>query len=291
VCGLKFRLYVLFIFLFLTSHVWACEVIDDAGNQIHLTSPAKRIISLAPDLTELLFAAGAAQSIIGVMQGSDYPPAAKKIPIIASYNRFNSEAILASHPDLIVAWVGGTNAAQLQQLKQLNIPVFLSHQRDLTDIPITLRKLGCLAGTEKIANLAATHFEQHYQALQHQYAHQKTISVFYEMWPHPLITVNKDSWINQIIELCGGKNIFASAHGIAPQVNFEAVLAANPDVIISTATSADWKEIWQTWRTLPAVKNQFIYSVNSDWLERAGPRLLNGAEAVCRDIAIGRPGA
>ena len=278
------KIVIFCLCLFFIFPAFACEVIDDAGHVVHLNHPAKRIISLAPDLTELLFAAGAGPSIVGVMQGSDYPAAAKKIPLVASYNRLNSEAVLALHPDLVVAWAGGSSAAQLQQLKTMGIPVFLSHQHDLTDIPKTLQKLGCLAGTETTANRAAADFLQRYQDLQHRYSHLKTIAVFYEMWPHPLITVNKDSWINQIIVLCGGENIFASARGVAPQVSMEAVLATNPTVIISTATTADWEEIWQTWPQLSAVKNQFIYPIAPDWLERAGPRLLNGAAAVCADI-------
>jgi iron complex transport system substrate-binding protein len=276
--------FLLILSVFLISASYACDVIDDADTHLHFSQPAKRIISLAPDLTELLFAAGAGAAIVGVMQGSDYPVAAKKIPVVASYNKLNSEVILTLHPDLVVAWVGGSSAAQLQQLKALGIPVFLSHQHDLKDIPETLRKLGCLAGTAPIANQAAATFLQRYQSLQQRYSQKKIVSVFYEMWPHPLITVNKDSWINHIIVLCGGKNIFSDARGVAPQVNMEAVLALNPEVILSTATAADWKKIWQAWPQLSAVKKQFIYSIPPDWLERAGPRLLDGADAVCHDL-------
>jgi iron complex transport system substrate-binding protein len=280
--------FLLIASVFLTSATCACDVVDDAGNHIHFSQSAKRIISLAPDLTELLFAAGAGGAIVGVMQGSDYPRAAKKIPVVASYNTLNSEVILTLHPDLVAAWAGGSSAAQLQQLKALGIPIFLSHQRDLKDIPETLRKLGCLAGTTKTANQAAAIFLQRYQNLQQRYSQKKILAVFYEMWPHPLITVNKDSWISQIIVLCGGKNIFANAHGVAPQVSMEAVLALNPEVILSTATAADWRKIWQAWPQLSAVKKQFIYSIPPDWLERAGPRVLDGADAVCRDIDAAR---
>lgn len=269
---------------FVASTAYACDVVDDMGNHLHLSKPAKRIVSLAPDITELLFAAGAGQSIVGVMQGSDYPAAATKIPVVASYNRLNSEAVLVLQPDLLVAWAGGMPAAQRQELQRLHIPVFLSRQRELMDIPKTVRKLGCLAGTEKIADQAAAMFSERYAHLVQRYAQTKHRSVFYEMWPHPLMTVNHDSWISQIITLCGGKNIFADAIGVAPQVDIEAVLAANPDVIISTAPTKDWRKIWQDWPQLRAVKQQRIFAVPPDWLERAGPRLLDGAELVCRDL-------
>jgi iron complex transport system substrate-binding protein len=261
-----------------------CDVVDDAQHALHLQQPAKRIISLAPDLTELLFAAGAGSALIGVMQGSDYPAAARRIPVVASYNRVNSEAILALHPDLVVAWAGGSSGAALQQLQALGVPIFLSHQRAVNDIPRTLRKLGCLAGTPRIADQAAATLTQQYDELARRYAHAKPVSVFYEMWPHPLMTANKDSWINQIIQLCGGKPIFSGLRGAAPVVNLEAVLAANPAVIISTAGTADWQAIWHHWPALAAVRQQAIYAIPPDWLERAGPRLMLGAKAVCEAI-------
>ncbi len=274
---------VLGFFLLCCSITNACEVTDDAGQKIHLVHPAKRIISLAPDLTELLFAAGAGHQIVGVMQGSDYPDAAKKIPIVGNYLSLNAEAILSLKPDLIIAWEGGNSALQLQQLKHFPIPVFLSHQRDVTDIPKTLQKLGCLAGTERIANRAATEFLKHYQTLQKQYAHQKPVSVFYEVWPRPLTTINHESWINQIITLCGGKNIFANLKMIAPQVNEEAVIAANPEVIIGPDTT-DWQSTWKKWPQLTAVNQKHLYAIHPDWIERAGPRLINGAEEICRSV-------
>ena len=141
----------------------ACEVIDDTGRIVKLSQPAKRIISLAPDLTELLFAAGAGDRVIGVMRGSDYPLQVKKIPVVADFNHVDAEKILLLHPDLIVVWAEGSIPAQL---KMLNIPVYLSRQKKLLDIPKTLQRFGCLAGTEKTANEVAEKFIRRYDALQ-----------------------------------------------------------------------------------------------------------------------------
>jgi iron complex transport system substrate-binding protein len=264
--------------------VYACEVRDDSNHIVNLTKPAARIISLAPDLTELLFAAGAGNQVVGVASGSDYPPAAKKLPVAASYNSLNAEAILALHPDLIVAWAGGSSDAVMQSLQNFGIPVFFSHQKNISDIPVTLQKLGCLAGTQQIANQAALNFSARVHALQQKYSGKKPISVFYMLSEHPLMTVNKDSWITQIISMCGGQNIFANAKGIAPQINLEAVLAANPDVILTSDTNRSWKKEWNTWPQLFAVKNKFLYSIDPDLLERAGPRLIDGAEQICDDL-------
>lgn len=271
----------LFIFLiyFMFSPTEACEVIDDKGHKIKLQQPAKRIISLAPDLTENLFALGAGNRIVGVMRGSDYPPAAKKIPIVANYDSVDSESLLALHPDLIVAWA---DVRFIPQLKKLNIPVYLSHPEHVNDVPNTLRRLACLTDTQKTAEVVAAEYEQRYQKIQKKYADKKTLTVFYQIWSNPLITITKKSWISEVISLCGGKNIFAELKGIAPEVDTEAVLQANPDVIIGTEGSANWKQHWLAWKKqLSAVKNQDLFSVNPDIIERATPRLLEGTEELC----------
>lgn len=245
---------------------------DDAGNVIKLAHPAQRIISLAPDLTEILFAAGAGNKIVGTVQGSDFPTQAQKIPVVATFNGADLEKILALSPDLIVVWSEGSLARSLQKL---GIPVFLSHQTKLTDIPRTIKRLGCLAGTEKTADHAAMKFMQKYTELQKKFSHKKNTTVFFEIWPKPLITVSKHNWINDAIELCGGKNIFADLNTSAPEVNMEAVFIADPDIIFGT------EKFWQEWPQLKAVKLHHVFEINSDQIERAGPRILEGVEIMC----------
>jgi len=268
---------ILFLWL-LNSIVMACQVEDDAGHLITLPHPAKRIISLAPDLTELLFAAGANDHIVGVMKGSDFPKEAKNIPIVANFNDIDVERVLVLHPDLIVVWAEG---GILHQLKNSDVPIYVSHQHHLRDIPYTLERLGCLAGTEKIANKNAKQFVQRYHYLQKKYSTQKTESVFYEMWPKPLVTITKASWINEVITLCGGKNIFADLPGVAPEINLEAVIRANPAVIIGGKNKNNWGETWKAWPELSAVKHHAVFSMDDDFLQRAGPRILEGAQKMC----------
>jgi len=279
-----FCLQCLFLVLFFCvfSVAMACEVTDDAGKTIHLAGPAQRIISLAPDLTELLFVSGAGKKIVGVMKGSDFPLAARQIPVVASYNSLNEEAILALHPDLIVMWAGNGVTAETR-LSRLGIPLFLSHQRDLTDIPKTMQKFGCLAGTTEIADRAALHFSNQLHQLVVRYQQKKSIRVFYEVAARPLMTINEESWINQVISLCGGKNIFANIKVIAPVISQEAVILANPDVIMGREVSE-----WRAWPMLRAVQKKNLFAVNPDLLERASPRLLLGAESVCRELDVAR---
>jgi iron complex transport system substrate-binding protein len=274
--------FIFFTTIFLTQSVFACDVVDDNGRTLHFPHPAKRIISLAPDLTEILFAVGAGKKIVGVMQGSDYPDAAKKISRVASFNSLDSEKVLALHPDLIVAW---SEESFIPQLYKLGIPVYLSHQHRIIDISVTMQKLGCLAGTIRQSEIAVNKFLQQYKNIQKQYSHKKIIPVFYQVWSQPLMTITKNSWISDAIALCGGKNIFSDLSGTAPEINTEAVIMANPAVIVGIDTT-----YWQKWPTLSAVKNNHVYSIYPDLIERASPRILAGVSQLCELIDAARVG-
>lgn len=262
--------------------VGACEVLDAENHWVKLKTPAQRVISLAPDLTELLFAAGAGDKVVGVMRGSDYPPAAQKIMIVANYHEIDLERILALHPDLIVVWSVGSIPHHLQQL---NIPIYFTHPRHLLDIPKTLRDLGCLMGTSRHANKVAQQFEGDYQYLKNQYTDKAKISLFYQVWPQPLMTITEASWINEVISLCGGKNIFAHLAGIAPSVSREAVLREDPAIFFASNAQDDWQRAWRAWPQLQAVKKNHLFSFSPDLIERAGPRILLGAKEMCESIA------
>jgi iron complex transport system substrate-binding protein len=262
-----------YLLLLFTHVVFACDVIDDSGQRIHIPQPAQRIISLAPDSTEILFSIGAGQQIVGVVKGSDYPAQALKIPIVANYNSVNIEAIAALHPDLIVTWADNHFS---QQLKKLAVPVYFSQPKKITDIPKTMQRLACLTGHEVEAKKVTADFLRELNNLTFYSAHRKPVSVFYQVWSRPLMTISRESWINQIITLCGGKNIFADLKGAAPQVNIEAVIAANPQVILGEGV-----ENWQKWPQLTAVRNHRVYSVHPDWVDRAGPRILLGVREIC----------
>jgi iron complex transport system substrate-binding protein len=267
------RIVFIASFLFFHLQVFACDTVDDSGKALHLQQPAKRIISLSPDLTEILFSIGAGKKIVGVMRGSDFPSQARQLPIVADYQAMDREAIVILHPDLVVTW---SDYRPAQQLKKFSIPIYVSHPKQLTDIPKTIRRLGCLVGDEKTAEKVAKQFEEHYQILKTKYIHARKVRVFYQVWSKPLVTVTQNSWINDVISLCGGQNIFANLSGVSPEVNVEAVIAMNPDVIVGLEMSH-----WAQWKILSAVRSHQIYSLNTDLIERAGPRILDGAEAMC----------
>src|SRR5262249_22264393 len=158
--------------------------------------------------------------------------------------------------------------------KKLGIPIYTTKPQHLEDIPHSMKNLGCLMNLNARANQAATQYSARLHALYRRYHAQKKLSVFYQLGSYALMTVNKDSWINEVITLCGGANIFAEAKTITPEIGWEAVIAANPQVIITDATQADWKKRWQAWPQLTAIQHNFMFALNPDLIDRASPRLL-----------------
>ena len=284
----KFKLFwraaLIVLFLSTSSPLLALNVTDDTGRTVTLDKPAQRIVSLAPYITELLFAAGAGEFIVGTVSHSDYPAAAKALPRIGDHPLLDLEAIVALQPDLIVAWESGSPRAQVEKLRQLGIPVWYNEPRHLTDIGNSIERLGRLAGTQATASRAAQDFRMRLQGLQQRYAGRRNIRVFYQLWDQPLMTVNGEQIISDVIRLCGGQNVFADLSGLAPTITEEAVVAARPEVIVAggkAATHGQWWARWQRWPTLPAVAHNQLYFIPGDLLHRHGPRILEGAERMC----------
>jgi iron complex transport system substrate-binding protein len=265
----------------------SCVVTDDAGHRLELSKPATRLIVLAPDLVENVFAIGAGGRVIGVVQGSDYPAAVRRIPQVGSYSGIDLERIVAMQPDLIVAWKYAF-PRQLTALQSLGIPVFVAAPKQLDDVPRLLRQLGCLTAQGESAAVAADQFAKEVEQLRQQAAGKTRLKVFFQIDRHALLTVNKDSWITQVLTLCGGQNIFSNAKTVAPEVSREAILVANPDVILNDSFTDDWKKSWQDWPEMTAVSQKKLYTIAPDWISRAGPRLVKGARQVCDSLAAAR---
>ncbi|MDT8383878.1 MAG: cobalamin-binding protein [Gammaproteobacteria bacterium] len=264
------------------------SVVDDAGHIVNLDQPARRIISLAPHVTELLYAAGAGDRIVGVAEFSDFPEAAKKLPRIGTHNAFDLEAILASKPDLVIAWESATPKALLARLQSLSIAVFSSEPRLLEDVASNLQRLGRLAGTLTIANRASAAFRRQLADLRAQYGNHEQVSVFYQIWHQPLMTINGEHIISQVIELCGGRNVFHDLPVLAPRISLESVLMNDPEVIIAGSSAdhhSNWKAEWSRWPQLRAVKNGHLFYIHPDILQRNTPRILQGADLLCRQLA------
>jgi iron complex transport system substrate-binding protein len=263
---------------------WAeIRVMDDAGQTVILEQPAQRIISLAPYITELLFAAGAGAAVAAVTEFSDYPEAARSLPQVGGGSGLDLEAITALQPDLVVAWQSGNPRGQVERLQSLGIKVFFSEPRRLQDVPATLQRLGRLAGTEAVAALQVDSFNRRYAGLHEEYAQRPKVSVFYQIWERPLMTLNGEHLFSDVVRLCGGENVFNALPALAPQIDVEAVLQANPDVIVIAADEGDSPLLagWRRWPQLTAVKQGHVYTIPRDQLVRHSPRILDGAERLC----------
>lgn len=270
---------------------WAdIRVTDDTGQPVVLGKPAQRIISLAPYITELLFAAGAGEAIVAVTAFSDYPEAARSLAQVGDGGGLDLEAILALQPDLVVAWQSGNPRGQIERLQSLGITVFFSEPRRLGDVPATLQRLGRLAGTESVAAAQADSFNRRYAELLERYAQRPKVSVFYQIWEQPLMTLNGEHLFSDVLRLCGGENVFNALPTLAPQIDIEAVLLANPDVIVVAADDGDSPLLaaWQRWPQLSAVKRGHVYAIQRDQLVRHSPRILDGAERLCELLDAAR---
>lgn len=271
----------------------AITVRDDDGNTVTVQKPAQRILSLAPHITELLFAAGAGDKIVGVTSYSDFPEAAKKIPQIGDNRQLDIERIIALKPDLIVVWMHGSAERQIEMLRTLHIPMYHSEPRKLADIGDSIVRLGQLAGTEKTAQPAAAALQAKLAALKTQYAGRPTLSVFYQVWDKPLYTLSGAHIISEAIRLCGGRNIFDSMKIVAPVVTPEGVLQEDPEVLIGTSEkSAKEKDgglaMWRQYTSMKAVRANNLYNLDGNLTNRAGPRMIDGAAALCETLETAR---
>lgn len=241
-----------------------------------------RVLSLAPGLTEIVYAAGAGATLVGTVEWSDYPAAARGLPRVGDAWRVDSERALALRPDLVLVWPTGTPVATIEQLRRLGLRVVEVPTQSLADVPRALRQVGDLAGTRIDAERAARAFEQRVAEQRRRYAGREPVTVFVQIDDEPLYTVNGRHVISEIVELCGGRNAFATLPQLAPPIATEAVLAADPQVIVSTDdTLQDPLGYWRRWPRLQAVRAGTVYALPSDLVARASPRLADGVDATC----------
>lgn len=264
----------------------AVTVIDDSGATVKLAQPARRIVSLAPHLTEQLYAIGAGGRIVGTTEHADYPAAARTIPRVARAHSISVEGIAALQPDLIVTWGSGFPAETVEPLRRLGVPIFVSEPRSLADVASSLQRLGVLTGLDGTA--AATRFTARVAELRAAHAGQAPVRVFYQVWAEPLMTLTGRHVISEAIALCGGRNVFAEAAGISPIVSAEAVIAADPQLVVTAepaARASGALDYWKRFETLSATRLGQFATLDADRINRQGPRLPEEIAVLCAAIA------
>ncbi len=263
--------------------VLALAVLCIAGGPAvaNATGPAQRIVTLAPHLAELAHAAGAGERLVGTVEWTDYPAAAAALPRIGDAFRLDLEALAALAPDLVLAWQGGNPDHLLEQLAQRGYRVVALAPQQLDDIGAQLIEIGRLAGTLETARAAAARYQQELAALRHAHADKAPLRVFYQVSWRPLYTVGGRQLISEVIQLCGGRNVFADLGALAPAVGMEAVLARDPEVILAARVQHAELAEWRRWPAVTAVANGHLYSVDGDLVVRPSPRIIAGIEQVC----------
>ncbi|MFP4155434.1 MAG: cobalamin-binding protein [Halothiobacillaceae bacterium] len=248
------------------------------------STAAERIISLAPHLTELVFAIGAGDRLVGVSAHSDYPPAAADLPQVGDAHQVDIERLLRLEPDLVLAWAGGTPRAILDRLEAVGLPVQRLPGSRFQDVPHLARLLGELTDRPAAGESVARAFEDEWARIRAEYADRPRLRGFYELWPQPLMTVSRQHFIGQAMEYCGIENIVPkTARGPTPTWSEEAVLRARPAVLVASPPARDF-ERWRRWSSLPAVQLDGLIVMPPDLLVRIGPRLIEALEVLCAAV-------
>jgi iron complex transport system substrate-binding protein len=270
----------LLVLLALPACAAAATVTDDAGRTVSLERPARRIVSLSPHATELLFAAGAGLGVVGVAAWSDYPREAAALPQVGDAHAIDLERVLSLKPDLVVAWLSGNNRRQVERLEQAGLAVFYSEPSRLEEVATSLERLGELAGSAPAARAAAAAFRAELGRIEAEYRGRRPLRVFYEIWHEPPMTLNGRHFVSDALSRCNVENVFASLPPLVPTVSAEAVIAERPEAIASAAGEsalADWRALSQ----LPAVRSGILCAADPARMHRPGPRLLAATRELC----------
>lgn len=247
---------------------------------------AGRVVALAPHLAELVCAAGGCDQLVGVVGHSDYPEHVRALPRVGDAHAVNAEAVLATRPDLVLVWDGGTPAQTVALLERLKLRVERVRVRSLDDVGQAVLRIGALLGTEDAACAAQADFAQAIERLRARYADAVPIDAMYQLEPEPVFTVSRDSPISEALAVCGARNIFGDLGRIAGPVGREAVLAADPGAIVFGRQDdvAGIRRGWLRFPQMRVVRANNLIAIDADQLARATPRMAQGIAQLCEAL-------
>jgi iron complex transport system substrate-binding protein len=268
------------------------HIVDDAGHDVVLMHPARRIVTLAPHLTELVYAAGAGNDLVAVGRYSDYPPEALAKPVIGDAFTVDYEALAQLKPDLVLVWGSGTAERTKGKLRTLGMPVYEIEIRSVAGLADTLRSIGRLAGTEAVAQARAQAITSDWTALKNDHAGRKPVRVFFQLWDAPLMTLNGQHLISSAITACGGTNVFAELPTLTATVSWEIAVKRDPELIVTAGSPGEPAKPgrWASFAQVSATKHAEFARVEGDLIARSGPRFVDGARALCEAIDRARNG-
>jgi iron complex transport system substrate-binding protein len=266
------------------THVSAKAYVDDAGRRVYFAKPPARIVSLAPSITEMLFSMEAGEQLVGVTDFCDYPPEALKKPKVG-YSNPNLESLVALQPDLVIAPNDFLKPDVIVKLEQLKIPVFILADKNVEGIFVHIQTLGRIVGHSSKADTVAMQLRQQVAVIQRRIQGKVPVRMLYVLNSQPLITVGPGSFIGQLIQMAGGANVAAKSATPYPRLSMEAVLQEDPEVLVFPVGKAEGiseseQQTWRQWLTMTAVKQGRLHQISADWLNRPGPRIARGLEAL-----------
>ncbi|MBW2057255.1 MAG: cobalamin-binding protein [Deltaproteobacteria bacterium] len=282
---------VLGALLFGAAHAAAgTRVFTDAlGRAVTIAYPPERIVSLAPAITETLFALGLKDEIAGVTRFSNFPPAAVEKPRVGSYVNLNIEAIVSLKPDLILATAAGNPQIQARKLQDMGFPVYVVYPKDTDGVLATIRRIAEIVGRSERGGAIVRDMRERIERISHRVRGLNRPRVFFQIGRDPIFTVSRGSFADNLISLAGGDNIAKDARIPYPSYNLEEVILKAPEVIIVSSMYVDtdhsgWLEEWKRWDVLPAVKDNRLYTIDSDLVDRPSVRIVVGLEKMARMI-------
>ena len=266
------------------------EIFHDAlDRKVNIVSRPQRIVSLAPGITETLYALGLDKEIVGVTTFCTYPEAARLKPRIGGFTNISVENIVALHPDLVIGTADGNRQEAVEKLESLGIPVYVTNPKTLEDILSVVLQVGMITGKEKVARRLTADLQKRVRHLTALVAAKKRYRMFFQVGGEPLITVGRGTLHTQLIQLAGGVNIAGGEKTLYPHYSTEEVVAQQPEVILFSSMKypADVTRVWSEWRkwpNIPAVRDNRLFVIDTDLIDRASPRIVDGLEAMVKAI-------
>jgi iron complex transport system substrate-binding protein len=279
---------VLGVLLLAAGPAWPLTIADMHGRRVSLTALPQRIVSLVPSVTELLFALGAEDKLVGVTDYCDFPPLARRKPSVGGMVAPSLETIVALRPDLVVATDSGNRRETFEQLARLKIPVYLVHAERVSEVMEVVTRLGDLTEHQADAAALKARLAERIEAVVQAVATRRRPRVLYVLWPEPLIVPGRDAIVTELIALAGGDSITASEANDYPRFSLEAAVARAPEVILlarhGTGSGPIPRDRWDALTSLPAVRAGRVHAVDGNLVHRYGPRVVEGLEELARRI-------
>ena len=286
---MKNLFFLLAVFFLLTSvsSPAAHKFKDEVGREVVFSFPPKRIVSLAPNITEILFKLGLDEEIVGVSIHSNFPEKAKDKVRVGSYISLDFERIVSLKPDLIIATGAGNTREMVERLEKMGFPSYVIYPKTFDDILQSIHHLGQIMNREKEALKIIQGMKERRQKVVDLTQGLPRPKVFIQIGDAPIVTVGKGSFADDLIHLAGGKNIAEKEKEVYPRLGMEEILKRSPEVILISSMNprGDYQKIvqeWGRWKAIPAVKNGQIHLIDSDLIDRPSPRIIDGLEEIAR---------